>query len=138
MLAQHVELRVEITAARRVLERFVAGGSRASLRAALARVVDRLRLHNLREEELMRDVFPTLDAWGIVRAEVMVEAHVVEHRQLYEALRAADQAADILAVATTVSDVLDQLLEHMAREERVFLGEDVLSDDVIVPDAFGG
>jgi len=138
LLDQHLELRVAMQAARRAAERCARSGNPAELRDALAHIGDRLRMHNLHEEELMRDVFPTLDAWGMIRAEVMVEEHVLEHRQLYEALLGASSTLDAKAAAAKANELFDKILAHMAREEKVFLGEDVLSDDDITPDSFGG
>lgn len=119
LLDEHAKLRAAMQIAR-------AAGDR---RASIARLAEVLRAHNLREEELMSQVFPTLDAWGGMRALVMLEGHV-EEEQLF--------AAHLAGGATKAPDLFDRILEHMAREEKVFLGEDVLSDDELAPDSFGG
>jgi hypothetical protein len=55
---------------------------------------------------------------------------VAEHRELYAALLGEDH--------TPVDALLDRVLDHMAREEAIVLNEDVLRDDVVVVDYFGG
>ena len=98
----------------------------------MSRLASALRAHNLCEERLLKGVLVTADAWGPARAEIMDERHAAEHGELHAAL-----------VVTTfnperVGQLLDRLLEHMAYEEQTFLSEDVLRDDTIVIDAFGG
>jgi hypothetical protein len=101
-------------------------------------LLDALRRHNLREEELLRGVLPTVDPWGRARAEIMSEEHVAEHRELYAALSAIVEGDNAAVFARKVSTLRDQLLEHMAREEKGFLGEDALHDEELGVDAFGG
>jgi hypothetical protein len=135
LLAQHADLRDKIAEVRRLAEHWEEGGE-GSLHHALVRLTDGVRMHNAREDELMRDIFPTLDAWGPVRAEVMQEEHVLEHGALFASLVLARDAS--VASPGSVIAVLDSILAHMEREEEVFLGKDVLSDDGIEPDHFGG
>jgi len=118
LLDQHAELRQRMQSARLA----ATSGSTAELQTALARVADYATMHNVHEEELLRDVFPTLEAWGMIRAEVMVDEHVSEHRELQEALGATVDRVTALAA-------LDRLESHIEREEHVFLGEDVLPDE---------
>ncbi len=127
LLAEHARLRTAMQNARNA-------GAR-DLHDALVEVADFLREHNLREEELMRQVFPTLDAWAPIRADVMMEEHVDEEREMVDVLTDASATTD---VAVAAAKLFDRILEHMTREEEVFLGEDVLSDDAFVPDSFGG
>ena len=108
------------------------------LHRLLVEIGDLLRKHNAREEELMTEVFPTLDAWGMIRAEVMVGEHIDAHRELFETLLAANATNDAVVAKRKAIELFDRILEHMTREEKVFLCEEVLSDDGFVPDAFGG
>lgn len=125
--------------ARALAERSVKGEDvRDPLHHALVHLASLLRAHNQREEELMKDVFPTLDAWGPIRKEIMLEEHVEEHQQVVDALMTASSAPDAVEAAKKTIKLFDRLLGHMAREEKVFLSEDVLSDEGVPPDWFGG
>jgi DUF438 domain-containing protein len=130
LLGHHAELRRKMETARR-------SASARELHRALVEISELLRSHNLREEELMTEVFPTLDAWGMIRAEVMVGEHIDEHRELWETLLATTATSDAAAARRKANELFDKVLEHMAREEKVFLTEEVLSDDEQI-DAFGG
>lgn len=139
LLGQHQDLRVRIAQARDVVarcQRKEAGSD--DLHRALVHVADAVRMHNQREEELMRDVLPTLDAWGPVRKEVMLEEHVVEHAEIYDALMHATQGSDLEKAAASALALFDHMGEHMAREEKVFLSADLLDDLGAPPDTFGG
>ena len=128
LIGQHVELHHRMESARMA--------DPTELHGALVRVADFLRMHNLREEELMTEVFPTLDAWGMIRAEVMVGEHLEEHRELWEAVLDIARM-DPEAARAKATQLFEQLHVHMLREEKVFLNDDVLSD-VVRADYFGG
>jgi hemerythrin len=139
LLLQHETIRERITATRAVAERCLAGeDARAELLQLLTRLTDAVRAHNAREEELMSRVFPELDAWGPVRHEVMNEEHILEHEKLVNALIATNGHSDGASVARVAIALFEDMAAHMAREEKVFLGADVLSDEEPPPDAFGG
>jgi hypothetical protein len=131
LLAQHNAIREQVDAVRRALQ----GGGRDALRSALAKLGDLVRGHNRREEELLRGILPTVDAWGPARTEIMLEEHVKEHGALYDAVMKASASDD---ASGFVPGLLTGLLDHMAHEEKIFLSEEVLSDDAIVRDYFGG
>jgi molybdate-binding protein len=67
----------------------------------------------------------------------MDESHLKQHTDLVAALLAAGTADAGVASATAVA-TLEHLETHMAREEEVLLAEDVLRDDEVVIDYFGG
>lgn len=139
LLDQHLALRTLMADAGRIAHRCEDGeAAKEELRHALVRLTDLFRMHNRREEELLRDVFPNLDAWGPVRAQVMVEEHVDEHSDLFQALMAAASTDDAHAAAAKAKALFDRIVVHMDREEKVFLNGEVLSDDATPPDSFGG
>jgi hemerythrin len=105
------------------------------IRAALARLAETVKKHNHREEELLREMLPSVDAWGPARTEVMFEEHEKEHDEIFEALLRATDAAEI---RLEVEELVDRLRAHMTKEEKTFLAEDILVDDLIVRDSFGG
>jgi hemerythrin len=139
LLGQHAALRSLIEQTCQATDRWAAGeAARYEARACLARLVDDFRRHNRREEELLSDLIPTVDPWGPARAEIMYEEHVKEHDELYAALTDATAASDPEATARLVYEVRERILEHMAREEKGFLGEDALRDDDVSMDSSGG
>jgi hypothetical protein len=104
----------------------------------LVRLADSVRRHNLREEELLRDVIPKVDPWGPARAEIMTDEHVMEHQELYAALADAAAVDDPRELLPRVRGLRERMLDHMAREEKGFLGEETLRDDDVSIDSFGG
>jgi hypothetical protein len=110
---------------------------RDTLRANISHLTEAVCRHNFREEQLLRDIIPAVDAWGAARASIMVEEHVQEHDQLCAALLGIPCTPDEFAGAG-VSALLDLMLEHMDREEATFLGDDVLRDDAVVANQFAG
>jgi hemerythrin len=139
LLAQHAQLRVLVDKVRSASglakPQQSHDGQRAGeeLQSALSMLVCALRDHNAEEEQLLRDVMVTVDAWGPARVEIMNEQHAREHRELY--VRLSDAASPD---ASQMNICLDRLIEHMAIEEKAILSEDVLRDDVIAMDAFSG
>ncbi len=131
LLEEHGRLRSLVDGVRRT-DAAASGdpARREELRAAVVQLADELRRHNLREEELLRGIIPSVDAWGKVRKEILDEEHVSEHRELYGALLGVQRGS--------LAAVLDRVLAHMEREERTVFAEDVLRDDVVVVDHFGG
>jgi hypothetical protein len=139
LLAQHAQLRALVDQVRsasvgaRPFQSHDGQRAREELQGALSMLVCALRDHNAEEEQLLRDVIATADAWGPARVEIMNEQHAREHRELYARLSDA-----VSPEASQVKICLDRLIEHMAVEEKFILGEDVLRDDVIAMDAFTG
>ena len=85
-----------------------------SLREHLVRLTDAIRTHNLREEALLRDLIPSVDAWGPARAAIMVEEHVQEHERLYTALLGISRTPAEFAAAG-VAALVYLIGEHMDR-----------------------
>lgn len=139
LLAQHDDLRERIRVTRGVAERCLTGeDAREELGLLLTRLTDAVRAHNSREEQLMSNVFPDLDAWGPTRHQIMSEEHVVEHDKLVTALIDTNRHTDPRSAARVALELFDHMTVHIEHEEKVFLGTDVLADDEPPPDAFGG
>lgn len=135
LLEQHEKLRCQMDELRSLAGRIWSGDPLdIAMHEGLARLEAALAEHNAREEELLKDIIPTADAWGPVRAEVMGDAHRDEHAALQGAL--STMRATPMKFLELV-ELFERLLEHMEREERDFLGEDVLKDDAIVVDSTG-
>lgn len=128
LLHQHVVLRSDLSAVKELVERWRAGSStREAVRGALLRLGEVLEEHNDREEELLGEIIPTIDEWGVDRAEIMNERHVEEHHELYGALVVVAESPDAEAAAPLLRFLCGRILEHMKREEEAFLGRDVLT-----------
>jgi hypothetical protein len=136
---QHAGLRTMIEEARQAMGRAHESESmRGELRACVGRLSLGLRIHNLREEELLQGILSGVDAWGPARVQIMTEQHVAEHAELGVVLTDANATSDAGIAGGVVLAVLERLLEHMACEEKAFLGDDVLRDDGVVVDQFSG
>ena len=141
LLGQHAEIRGHLLGLQQTLERWRTDpGVAQEIQTVLTRLLALVRRHNLREEELLRDILPTVDAWGPARAGVMIEQHNREHDELYAALvdTGTFGADDAPSVQVQLPRLIERFMEHMAHEEKIILAEDILCDDAIVRDYFGG
>lgn len=138
LLHQHAQIRimmhVTLTIAK---EARVGAPGRGGLQGCIVRLADAMRLHNQHEEALLRDLIPTVDAWGHARAAIMTEEHTREHERLDAALLGVP-CTPIEFAATGMVALVDLIRQHMDREEAAFLGEDVLRDDVVVTNQSDG
>jgi len=117
ILDEHATLRHKMAAAR-------TAPNVATLRRALVDLADALHAHSLSEEEVMRELFPDLDGWG--HRPLRFDEHVTEHRLMCDALVLASTLEED-AIVTATRLILDRIHDHMDREERVLLADDVLS-----------
>jgi len=139
LLQQHADLRVKIEETRRATELWRQDQwSHDELQERLQRLADQLRAHNACEESLLRDVIPTIDAWGQARADVMTEVHLDEHRNLCAGLIGATILADAESGSAAIFLLLESMLDHMKHEEKIFLAADVLTDELRIGESFGG
>jgi hypothetical protein len=122
-------------------QRWQGGGrdARNELHGCLGRLLEQLRVHNTHEEDVLREVIPTIDAWGKARAEKMLDEHRHEHLALQKALIDASTTASVEVAMLAVMQLVEQLTEHMALEEKAFLGAELLNDETVPKnDSFGG
>jgi hypothetical protein len=138
LLREHAQIRMmlEVTLTFAEVSHVDAPGC-DDLQEHLVRLTDAIRAHNLREEALLREIIPSVDAWGPARAAIMLEEHVQEHERLHAALVGVPHTPAEFAVAG-ISALVDLIHEHMDREEAAFLGEDVLRDDLVVANQSDG
>ena len=139
LLAQHALLRRHITKVRQLAELWgKKERSRKELEQCLHDLANEVTSHNKCEERLLGDIMPTIDAWGPLRAEAMLDAHAAEHQELARQLIVASQETDTRIGAVRISTMLGALIAHMDHEERTFLSESVLTDSLAPLDTFGG
>jgi hypothetical protein len=138
LLADHSSLREMVRETRRVADLARQGAPVTDdLLESLSAMAASLRAHSAREEELLHGLLRSVDAWGPARAEIMDEEHVEQHSALHGAIVRIPNTPGEFAGAG-VAELLDQLLEHMEREERAFLNPQVLRDDEPLPDSMSG
>jgi hypothetical protein len=138
LLEQHSQIRIMTEVVQTIAKGVRDGnGSSGELADCLARLSEAVGSHNWREEVLLRDLVPLIDAWGPARAAIMTEEHIQEHARLQTALRGISMTSPEIA-AVGVLALTRLIREHMAREEAAFLCEEVLRDDIIVPAQSGG
>jgi hypothetical protein len=145
LLAQHEKVRAKMVEARCEAERCAAGvAPLRPLKLCLCELANAMRMHNLREEELLGDVLPDVDAWGKARTETMRDEHVHEHQEIYATLLAfsacndEDAASAREPAAAAVLDLIARISSHIAYEEQAYLAEDVLTETTVPPDSFSG
>ena len=126
LLGEHFELRRLIEEARVIL-RSGNDAARVDLPAAVERLADALHGHSQHEEAALRVVLATVQGRAHPDA-VMDEHHVAEHARLVAVLRAGVDDSDTSVVQEKIGAVLDELESHMAHEEDMLLGPDLLGD----------
>jgi iron-sulfur cluster repair protein YtfE (RIC family) len=126
LLGEHFELRRLIEQAQAMLGEG-SSPARIDLRAAVDRLADALLQHSQHEEAALRVILAAVQGRAHPDA-VMDEHHVAEHARLVAVLHAAVDDSDASAVRTRVVAALDELESHMAEEEEMLLGEDLLGD----------
>ena len=138
LLRQHAQIRIMMDVTLTIAKGARLGApGRGDLQGCLVRLADALRTHNQREEALLRDIIPSVDAWGPARAAIMTEEHKREHDRLDAALLGIPCTPVEFGAAGIVA-LVDLIRQHMDREEAAFLGEDVLRDDIVVTNQSGG
>jgi hypothetical protein len=127
---QHDTLRALMQDCERLADAADAG---ADVTLELEIAVKRLRVlfhvHNQLEEAVLRPLLLEADAFGAVRVDRMVDVHVVEHRVIAARLAGRPDG--------TLRDILATLRQHLAEEERHFLSERVLRDDLVTVEPGG-
>jgi iron-sulfur cluster repair protein YtfE (RIC family) len=129
LLGEHFELRRLMEEARAILEKDKGSEpARAELGAAVDRLAASLLRHSQHEEAALLVILASVRGRAHPDA-IMDEHHVAEHAKLVAVLRAAVGDSDVATLRARVTAVLDELEAHMAYEEEVLLGEDLLGDE---------
>jgi hypothetical protein len=140
LIAEHDALRALAAEVGAEAER-VAGGAGDSierLRDVLERFDEALEAHNLHEEHLLRDEIRSVDAWGPEREALMDASHEAEHASILGSLKECAAREDAHEVARHAREVVQRVLDHIKGEEKDLLHPDILRDDVVTIQAFGG
>ena len=138
LLQQHTALRDLITEVGTQNQRSQDEAGDDELRRTLGKLTVALSEHNRFEESSLRGVIAKLDAWGPQRESLMDSRHHDEHLLTLEALEQSFSTQQRPERTALLRQLLDALLDHMRHEEREVLHPNVLRDDVITADPFGG
>ena len=112
-------------------------GAVRRLRASLRTFQDAFLRHLSHEETVLRPLLKDVDAWGPARVETMDEEHRTQRAAIAELSRLAlDQ--DVDGTIQHIEEFVRRLRADMDGEEQHALSEEVLRDDIIVIDTFGG
>lgn len=129
LLKEHAELRLLALALEQAF-RMTESERTVEAPRRLRAFVDALVAHNAREEELLGEILPNIDAWGEFRALRMDDVHRQTHHELNRALLAfaKEDPSDSAEIARAL---VQRVLEHMDEEEEAFLNDHVLRDDIV-------
>jgi hypothetical protein len=138
LLAQHEQIRIMTEVVQTIAERARKGvDGPGDLEKCILRLDEAVRAHNVREEQLLRDLVRSKDAWGAARLAVMDDEHTHAHERLQAAIRGVPGLSPGLAGVGVVA-MVRLLREHMDREEAAFLNADVLNDDLVAVEQSDG
>ena len=117
-----------------------ATGSRdgAPLITAAGALLAAFLAHNESEQRVLRPLLLEADAFGEVRIDSMVASHVEEHKAMAAALEALTKIANPTQAAAALQSAATNIRGHMEVEEKHFLNDKVLRDDLVAIDASDG
>lgn len=136
ILEEHERLRERMRELEASLEGST-GRASSSFPQALRVFLGEFLKHIAHEEELLRPVLSQVDAWARLRVESLDREHE-EQRQKLSELAQMDPSADPPAFLARVREALEWIRLDMAGEEKNLLTPELLRDDIIVIDSFGG
>jgi iron-sulfur cluster repair protein YtfE (RIC family) len=142
ILDEHEQLRTRMKALQEALDDAaqrpaVEGGVPPALVSALDSFLSEFLKHIAHEDVVLRPLLASLDAWARERVEHLDAEHR-EQRERLQALATMSPSADPAAFTARVRETLAWIRADMAGEERELLTPEVLRDDVVVIDSFGG
>jgi hypothetical protein len=94
----------------------------------------RVRTHLAFEERLLIPVLSSADSWGPERARNLVEEHTRQREQLDALVSGVEEGWDRVRLAGALGRLATDFLRDMVEEERDYLHEDLLREDVVVVD----
>jgi hypothetical protein len=141
ILQDHERIRVGLAAMHEAAETAQAGacGALGRLREETERFGARFLRHLDLEEAVLVPALREVDAWGEARADLILNEHAVQRitiRTLVDDLRAP--RVDVRRAGAAIRRLAEDLAADMEHEEATLLHEDLLRDDVVSLDSFGG
>lgn len=96
-----------------------------------------LRAHIGDEERMLADVLADVDAFASVRLEKIRQEHRAQTRELSTMVKSLDGPIDVEALASTVEEFARRIADDIDEEERQYLTEALLKDDLVVTGSIG-
>lgn len=93
--------------------------------------------HIAHEEALLRPILAHVDAWARQRVQALDDEHR-EQRERLAFLGQGERPADLSAFVARVREALDWIRVDMEGEEKTLVTPELLRDDIIILDTFGG
>ena len=131
LLQEHERLRARM----RELESHLDGGGVVKVGPAFKQFLAELLEHIGHEEAVLRPVLAQGDAWARLRVEALDREH---HEQRVKLAELAELDPSSAPFTERVREALGWIRLDMAGEEKSLLTPEVLRDDIIVIDSFGG
>ena len=137
ILQDHERLRLLLVEVEELVAGVGAGGPATALRARTRVLLTALEAHLALEDEILCPAIHAADAWGPVRAARLKEGHVEQRAQLTR-LSSLEPSVGDEEVCEAVRGLARDLRDDMHREEAELLDPDLLRDDVVAINSFGG
>jgi hypothetical protein len=101
-------------------------------------LLEAMARHNLLEEHRLRPILLDADCFGEVRVSQMLEDHIAEHAAVAKGLRDVVLIDDPSRAARSIRACLTRLRNLLDREERQYLNDRVVRDDIVSIDPTSG
>ena len=111
---------------------------RAPLAESIAALLDQLRTHLASEDATLGPVLAHIDPWGALRAARLEERRRSEVAKLTQMLERLAEPLHEGPLRVHVLEFVDWIEDELSNEEREHLDANLLRDDAIVIDPFGG
>lgn len=130
ILDEHDEMRRQLLELGRALKQAMTDLN--ELKSLTKSLLERLTAHTQREDRILVPALREADMWGPARAEQLTRHHVEQRQTLTELLHrleSEDIGADELQ--TIAQGIIKELRDDMNFEEKNYLRETILRDDVV-------
>jgi iron-sulfur cluster repair protein YtfE (RIC family) len=104
----------------------------SALAGTLERFCDTFLKHVEHEEEILEPVISERDAWGLMRKERMAKEHKEQREEIRRLRTLTPQVSGSFVV--DMRAFLQVMRNMMVEEERVFLNDKLMRDDIVVDD----
>jgi iron-sulfur cluster repair protein YtfE (RIC family) len=139
LTAQHDVLRKQLAAAQRLARKVAKGEAKPKeLRTLLGKLEAAVTAHCLEEDQMLRPLLATIDAWGPARVDFMEQEHLAAHAALVQAVEKASATRKTAELVVATNTMAKELLAHMEEEEEHLLSPNVLTLEIIRPDQCTG
>lgn len=111
---------------------------RKPIAESIAALLEQLHAHLLRQEKELEPLLAHIDPWGPLRAAHLEEQRRLELGRLGRMLERLAEPIGEGPLRVHVLEFVDWIENELSKEEREHLDAELLRDDLIVRDGFGG